>query len=292
MKNRRKFLEYAAFGLMSMVALNAKTTNVINAQVSIKGALDDDLFVIKSTAGNNEMKHCYQMHNPKKYFNYHGKAIESNNIYGDIDFNRSISIENENEVLSIFLANEREEINDLPRLFMRSHFKAVDLKCNDKILIPELIPEHNSVPGYPVWFGNDEGYCFVDEKDARTYNYYKMWENAICGGGFIFNKECNVEFKMFAKNNKLISTVNQKVTIEPKNLISSEVKSKKFSSHILTETNGKVFDNKKNKKEDEIIKNTSIDKIIITFNKTVIELDLPYPLPYINRLYAVALNEK
>ena len=71
----------------------AKTTSI-----SMTGDLDDDLFIIKSTPNANTMTHCFQMHNPKSNFNYHGVNVKSENIYGIIDFKDSFQLEkNENQ---------------------------------------------------------------------------------------------------------------------------------------------------------------------------------------------------
>lgn len=291
MINRRNFIFLSASLLFSK-NLFANTTTVfskkpLTTNIAMNGDLDDDLFIVKSTPGINTMTHCFQMHNPKENFNYRGVNVKSENIYGVIEFNDNISL-NKNEMLSLFVANEREEMYDLPKLRARTHFKAVPLYVDNKILIPSLIPEKNDVPNYPVWFGNDEGYCDITK--PKDYNYYKLWENAVCGGGFIFPTKGKVEIKLFNEENGLMFTFEETVSNEPKNLLSNEVKYEDFSRHLLAEVDGGVYSETNNNVLNSFVMRYAITKAIITKDGKTFTVDFPYPLPYPNRLYAMSLR--
>ncbi|AXH16382.1 hypothetical protein CP985_03280 [Malaciobacter mytili LMG 24559] len=292
---RRNFLKYLA--IAPFIISNAFSNNgnldkfgtVSLANLKMKGDLDDDLFVLLNSKDNTNFLHCYQMHNPKEFFNYQGKKIKSEAIYGMIDFKDTIAI-GENHVLSLFVANEREEVFELPQLRIRTHFKAVDLTLNNKVLIPALIPENNDVPGYPVWFGNDEGYCIIDETKAENYNYYKLWENAICGGAFVISKSQKVNIKLFNSRNDLMFNYTGIADTTPKQLVYDEVKNDEFSSHIFAEVDGAVYDGTNESTNNAFIKANAITKVLIELNGEIITIDLPYPLPYPNRLYISSIS--
>lgn len=284
MNSRRKFLLYSAL-LMSSSLLSSK---IKQNTLSMKGDLDDDLFIIKSNNNGNTLTHCLQMHNPKNFFAYEGNAVKSTQIYGVIDFKEKISIKSD-EVFCVCVANEREEIYDLPKLRERSHFKAVDFFVDNKILIPSLMPEKNDVPNYPVWFGNENQPCSIDEKDKVVgYNYYKLWENAVCGVGLIFPKTGKVEIQLYNENGDRLFSFNEIVTNKPKQLISEQVKYDDFEAHVLAEIDGFVYSENSNT-DDEFIKKNAIVNAVISFDKETIQVTLPYPLPYPNRIYAIAV---
>lgn len=288
--DRRKFITIMTATLFAKDLLantnnpfkKAKTTNI-----SMAGDLDDDLFIIKSTPNANTMTHCFQMHNPKSNFNYHGVNVKSENIYGIIDFKDSFQLE-KNEILSVFVANEREEMYDLPKLRARTHFKAVPFYVENQILIPSLIPENNDVPNYPVWFGNDEGYCDITK--PQNYNYYKLWENAVCGGGFVFTTKGKVEIKLFNEENDLMFTYEETISTEPSNLISNEVKHEDFERHLLAEIDGGVYNQERDNVNNAFVMRYAITKALIIKDGKTFKVDFPYPLPYPNRLYAMSLK--
>lgn len=266
------------------ITLNKKIINI-----DMKGDLDDDLFIIKTSSNKSDMLECLQMHNPRNEFIYQGDVVKSNPIYGIIDFDKKYNI-NENEILSLFVANEREELFDLQKLRIRSHFRAVDLKANKQVLIPSLLPENNDVENFPTWFGSEEDYCTVDGSKVASYNYYKLWENATCGGGFIIKNPTSVTIKLYSSNNSLMFTAHQNVTSKPKRIIYEEVINKKLDSHVLVEVDGGVYGSIDNAPNDEFVKEFAITKAIITMNEINYEISFPYPLPYPNRLYLKSIN--
>lgn len=263
--------------------------------VTMKGELDDDLFIVKATQKYTKMTHCFQMHNPKNLFNYNGSAITSTPIYGMIEYDEKL-YSMKNELTLFFVANEREEVFDLPKLRERTHFKAVDLFVNKKVLIPSLLPEKNDVPEYPTWFGSEseEGFCTLDlkggPKDNSVFNYYKLWENAVCGTGILFPSSSNVEIYLFNETGERLFTFNEFISTEPKNLISNEIKSKKFDSHIFTEVDGNIYSQFEVKTNDAYIKKNAITKVVIKYNNQYFDIPMPYPMPYPNRFYAMSLN--
>lgn len=282
MIDRRKFLLISSLFISSSLLASKTKQNTI----SMKGDLDDDLFIIKSSSNNNLMTHCFQMHNPKNIFNYEGNAIKSIPIYGNIDFKEKISLNND-EVACICVANEREEIYDLPKLRERSHFKAVDFFVDNKILIPSLLPEKNDVPNYPLWFGNENEACSLEEKPTG-YNYYKLWENAVCGVGLIFPKSGLIEIELYNENGDRLFGFNETINSKPKQLISNQIKEEDFEKHILAEIDGFVYHENSNI-DDEFIKKNAIAIMIVSFDNQTIQITLPYPLPYPNRIYAMCI---
>lgn len=263
--------------------------------VTMKGELDDDLFIVKATQKHTKMTHCFQMHNPKNLFNYNGSAITSTPIYGMIEYDEKL-YSMKNELTLFFVANEREEVFDLPKLRERTHFKAVDLFVNKKVLIPSLLPEKNDVPEYPTWFGSEseEGFCTLDlkggPKDNSVFNYYKLWENAVCGTGILFPSSSNVEIYLFNETGERLFTFNEFISTEPKNLISNEIKSKEFDPHIFTEVDGNIYSQFEVKTNDAYIMKNAITKVVIKYNNQYFDIPMPYPMPYPNRFYAMSLN--
>jgi hypothetical protein len=263
--------------------------------VTMNGELDDDLFIVKSTQKYTNMTHCFQMHNPKNLFNYNGKAVVSTPIYGMIEYDEKLYA-TKNELTLFFVANEREEVFNLPKLRERTHFKAVDLFVNKKVLIPSLLPEKNDVPEYPTWFGSEseEGFCTLDlkggPKDNSVFNYYKLWENAVCGVGILIPSSSFVEIFLFNESGERLFTFNEYISTEPKNLISNEIKSKKFDSHIFTEVDGNIYSQFEVKTNDAYIMKNAITKVVIKYNNQYYDIPMPYPVPYPNRFYAMSLN--
>lgn len=284
MIDRRKFLLLSSLVITSK--LLAKTYEKHN--ISMNGDLDDDLFIIKATETYNEMTHCFQMHNPKEFFSYEGNKIKSSPIYGTINFSTDFILE-DSQVIVTCVANEREELFELPKLRERTHFKAVPFLVDGKKLIPSLMPEWNDVPNYPTWFGSEKEVCFIDSSKSKDYNYYKLWENAVCGVGIILPYKCNAQIHLFNEYDEKLFTFNEYLDSNPKNLISDEVKSKEISDHILTEVDGTVYKENGTETDDIYIMKNAITKMLITFDNKMFNISLPYPLPYPNRLYGVAL---
>lgn len=296
-KSRRNFCKIIALSPLLATSLFSIQTNPIHEKFNIKmnGELDDDLFIVKVTKDNLKMTHCMQMHNPKNIFNYNGKSIVSTPIYGMIELDENIYT-TKNEITLFFEANEREELFNLPKLRERTHFKAVELFINNKILIPSLLPEKNDVPDYPTWFGSDseEGFCTIDlkggPKNTSVFNYYKLWENAICGTGILLPSSAEVEIFLFNEIGEKLFTFKEYITQEPKNLLSNEVKNKNFNSHILTEIDGNLYSQFEIKTNDSYIKENAITKMIIKYNHEYFSIPFPYPMPYPNRIYAMSLK--
>lgn len=288
---RRKFIKGLFLSPILASTLFGKS-NKDELKVEMNGDLDDDLFIVKSSSTSEIMTHCFQMHNPKNIFNYNGLAVKSEPIYGIIEFNENIQI-NKKEVVSFFVANEREELFNLPELRKRTHFKAVDLKVNDQILIPSLIPENNDVPDYPTWYGRESSsaICPITMEDLNTenedYNYYEMWENAVCGGGFVLPQKGFVKFFLFNKFDEKMFTIEEYITEKPIRLVSNELKYDDFEKHLLAEVDGGIHGAEDWIPNDNYVKRNSITKIVIQFEDELISVSLPYPLPYPNRLYAM-----
>ena len=285
--NRRNFLKISALLAYAgpLWAGNIRTLNI-----GMKGDLDDDLFIVKTKGLQSKMLECMQMHNPKKEFIYDGKVVESKPIYGMIDFVDKYTL-GSNEIYSFFVANEREEIFDHPKLNMRSHFRAVDLYANGDVLIPQLLPEDNDVPNYPTWFGSEDEYCRIDGVKTVEYNYYKLWENAICGAGIVISRSADVEIKLFSSEHKLLFTASQKVTNKSEQVkFFDVVKNKPFTKHLLAEVDGEVYKNEGKQPNDKYVKQYSIARAIVNIGKEKHIVIFPYPFPYPNRLYIKSIS--
>lgn len=286
--DRRAFLLLTA----TTMATNLFAKKVKKIDLRMNGDLDDDLFIVKSSTNNCLMTHCFQMHNPKNIFNYIGKSIKSMPIYGQINFSESIELSN-NEVIATFVANEREELYDIPKLRERTHFKAVPLFVNNKILIPSLLPENNDVPDYPTWFGSESEVCNITQQANDGYNYYKLWENAVCGCGIIISEESKIVLKAFNDNEEIMFTYNSYINKNAIQLVSDEIKNDDFEKHVLAEIDGFVYNQNHSYVDDEFVKKNAITKFILYIEKSnlTIPIYLPYPLPYPNRIFMIAIGD-
>lgn len=246
-----------------------------SATLSIKGDLDDDLFVLKSSAQNVEFLDCLQMHNPTDKFLYDGKMIHSEKIYGFIDFNKTYNLA-QNETLLVMTANEREEINPKRALLKRTHFKSVDLFLNNNLFIPSLMPEYNDVPDYPLWFGRNETSCMASASD---YNYYKLWENAIVNLGLVLGSKGAYTLYFINENSQIVFKKKVQVSSKVHNI-------HLLGSHPLTEVDGTVF---AGVSDDEKIREKAIDAIVIEKEGQKQYIKLPYLFPYINRIFVKGL---
>lgn len=284
---RRNFI--GSLLTLPLTNLYAKEKKRSIANVKIKGDLDDDLFITKVNSKKSKMLVCKQMHNPKNFFDYRGTAVPSTAIYGVIDYDEQHFV-NDDKIMLIMLANEREEINDLPTLNHRTHFKAVNLLCNDKIVIPSLMPEWNDVPGYPVWFTDGETYCSTSVKKPKNYNYYKLWENAICGTAIIVPFFGDVEVFLFNEDGDITFKYHTVVSKEPQQLLSDATKQLSFPNHLLAESNGKIYDYTDDEKSDNEIRKLCAHKIMVKKNTTIFVASFPYPMPYPNRIYIQSIG--
>ncbi len=247
-----------------------------NVTISIKGDLDDDLFILKSSSKVIEFMDCFQMHNPTNAFLYDGKMIKSERIYGLIDFNKTYSLL-EDEILLIMTANEREEIDPKRALLQRTHFKSVDLFANDKVLIPSLMPEFNDVPNYPLWFGKDEKPLILKKK---SYNYYQLWENAVVNLGLVFGSRGLYNIYFISSKNEVLYKKRVIVAKSMKNI-------KLLASHTLIEADGTIFARVSN--DNKNLREKAIDAIIIEDGKSRRYIKMPYFFPYINRIFVKGL---
>ena len=247
-----------------------------NIMVSIHGDLDDDLFVLRSHPDAVTFSDSLQMHNPKKVFYYDSQTVPSKKIYGIIDFDKTYRLR-EDEVLLVMTANEREEINPAKALLARTHFKSVALKADGDVLIPSLMPEHNDVPDYPLWFGADEKPIIPQKAE---YNYYKLWENAVVNLGLIFT-HTGVVTLYFTDHEEMIhfqKRVHVTKTVQHIKLL---------GTHPLTEADGTVYDGFA--MNDETIRKRAIEGVIIEMDGTRRFVKLPYPMPYVNRIFVKGL---
>ena len=271
--------------------------NINTFEAKMVGDLDDDLFLVKASPGKIDMTHCFQMHNPRDTFKYGGEIVKSNTVYGTIDFTENLQIKDD-EVLFAFVANEREELTDKPALRKRTHFKAVDFEINKQMLIPALLPEKNSILDYPKWFNsteNPDAFCKVDfkkEHKSMDYDYYKMWENAVCGAAIVLPYSGKIELSLFNDQGDKLFVYHQEISTVPANLISQIVDRGLFSSHLLAEIDGNVFNGDDFEMENEYIKQNAIVRGLLTFEGKTIEMLFPYPIPYPNRIYAMSLREE
>lgn len=246
-----------------------------NVTISLKGDLDDDLFILKSHAQRVQFLDCFQMHNPTDRFLYDGRVIHSKKIYGLIDFKKQFSLQKE-DILLIMTANEREEINPKRALLQRTHFKSADLFTDDKVLIPSLMPEFDDVPGYPLWFGKDEK-PIIPQKDS--YNYYQLWENAVVNLGLVFGHVGTYTIYFINSQNETVFKKTLTVTKTIQNI-------KLLGSHTLTEADGTLFAGISNDKE---IREKVIDAIIIEHDNDRRYIKMPYLFPYVNRIFVKGL---
>lgn len=271
---RRSFLYFTA--VLSASKLFGKVTKYLN--ISMNGDLDDDLIILKNkfSSFDFEVLDCFQMHNLAGKFNIGGTSCKSIQIPGYIEYNKNHTIE-ENEIISIFTANEREDRTNKKELMMRSHYKSTNLDINNVQFFPSVIPEKNDIPDYPTWYGIGEN---------ANYNYYQLWENAVVNTGLIFSASGEFEIILLDKENEIISHskhyVSKKTTIVKFKTI-RDVKT--IFTHPFTETDGTIFKDGK-KMDDKLIRKNAIYSIAIKNSiQELVIIPLPYPMPYINRIY-------
>lgn len=284
--DRRIFL-----GLLSSIFI---TNNLFSSQktpkpnifnITMKGDLDDDLFVIKATPREAVIKDIFQMHNPSNKFQYNGKIYDSIHIPGYIDFNKDYKTDEE-DIYVVMLANEREDAQLTKRV--RSHYKSEKLTYNNEILLPPLMPEYDSVPNYPKWF-LDEDTPILERRDTNgdLYNYYHLFENSVVQAGFIFPRKGKVTIKLYDKGDTLLHTYRKTISTTPSRLISVEEEIGEFNTHPFTEV-GNILNDKDN---IEIENNNFVTNIIIEYENKIYILPCPYPMMYPNLIFGVA-NEK
>jgi len=292
--NRRIFISSIISLLTSKLLLAdnsepiKKSTNKDKFNISINGDLDDDLIIIKSTPKSSKIVEIQQMHNSSGVFKYNGDAYHIKHSPGYIQFNESFNIKDE-EIYCICLANEREDAQFPLSKRFRTHYKSEKLLFNKQIFFPPLMPEYNSVPKYPLWFGENEVPVTSNRKDVNgdTYNYYNLFENSVVPFGIVVPKEGNIEILLFNQKNEVMYTYNDKVTTQVKNLKNNLLKKGKFNKHIFTELNNIVHKDSNN----QVKNNDYITNVVVIYKGKTINVPLPYPIMYPNLIYSVAVNK-
>jgi hypothetical protein len=282
--NRRNFISTTALFLSSLNLFAKDSNNADSFKVEMFGALDDDLIINRYYYGKEEFKPitCYQMHNFTRSFLIGSQKIKSVQIPGFIKYDKNINVD-ENSVVAIFTANEREDRDPRKKLTFRTHYKSVPLYVNDKELFPSIIPEDDDVPGYPTWYGEDE---------ENMSNYYKLWENAVVFTGLITHVEGETKIALINEIDEVIGDAkvfiskNEMKKIEFKNILNHTITNK----HVFTELDNKICI-KENDCDDKFIKKNGVTKIMITNKKGTIVIDLPYPCPYVNTYYIKHINK-
>jgi len=292
--NRRKFISLISLAVVSKLFANTKVKNNVN--IFMHGDIDDDLIITKNkfSSFDFEVLECFQMHNMRGKFNIGAVTCKSVQIPGYIEFEKNYTLKDD-EVISIFTANEREDRSSMKHLMMRSHYKSAELKVNNTELIPSLIPEKDDVKGYPTWFGRGEN---------SSYNYYQLWENAVINTGLVFARSgkykiicLDAEGEFVAQETVEVSKATQAVKFK------SLRDAKSISTHPFAEVDGTVFDEHTEMSDDMmsddmIVSKTMNDKLIRKNAITTIAIEnkvgamtlitLPYPMPYINRIFVTS----
>lgn len=281
--NRRYFLKSVLF---APLLINAKILNKINFNITMYGDLDDDLIIIKSTPERNIITDIHQMHNNKGKFNYEGQLYNIEHCAGFIEFKKDFKFI-ENELYVVCLANEREDAEYPIDKRFRTHYKNEKVHFNDKIFLKALMPEYNSVPGYPLWFNEDDIPRFnrTDEK-GNTYNYYNLHENTVVQTGIVFPKVGDVQIMLFNSKNELKYTFNEIIETEPKYIKSDELKANLINPHPFTEVNNILNLDVNNQIEN----NEYLTHMLISYKDKLYNIKFPYPAMYPNLFSVVALK--
>lgn len=279
--NRRNFLKLSGILLTSPNLLLANNSQQI--KISMNGDLDDDLFVMSSKSFDWKFIDCYQMHNPTDVFLLEGRKTISIHSPGYIEYNKNITIDND-EVIMIALANEREEKDPSKSLIERTHYKSVSLYINDKELIPSMNPDTLDLPDVPTWFSITS--------PKSVYNYYRAWENAIVNLGLVVNKSGKYTISLSDSQDTIVASDSFEIDNNTKNIRFKESILGKIDEHTMSEIDGSVFlvEDKK-QPDDEKIRTHCPRSILIEDEKgNINRIPFPYPFPYINRLYMKSLN--
>jgi hypothetical protein len=226
------------------------------------------------------------MHNNKGVFAYYNSVYEIEHNPGFIKFNKNF-IFNKDEIYCVCLCNEREDAGYPIQKRFRTHYKNEKLFFNNQVFLPDLMPEYNSVPNYPLWFGESEN-PMVDRKDINgdIYNYYNLFENTTVQFGIVLPEKGKIKVSLFNQLYELTYSYDEVVTKNVKNLKSNELKNGKLQSHPFTELNNIL-----NTSIDSPIKNKDyIETAIIEYKNKIYNICLPYPIMYPNLLFAVSNN--
>ena len=282
--NRRNFFKALALvPLLGDLSLSTKQTQTKKqeVQITMNGDLDDDLIIIKASETSWDIEACYQMHNPSDNFFLGGRSFPRIHAPGFIAYNKTHSLSND-EILVVTLSNEREEREPDKKLLDRTHYKSAPLYVNAKEVVPSMIPENNDID-YATWY---------DPKTPEgAYNYYRLWENAVVNIAIIVPKNGKYKLDLINKDDMISASIEVDVTdkraVNPyfKRTIAGPIQ-----SHPMAEIDGGVFMHKDFRKpNDKRVKDFAAHNIIVTMSdgKQII-LPLPYPFPYINRLFFIA----
>jgi len=279
---RRNFIGFlsALYGSL----LIGKETQAMKKNIHIKmiGDLDDDLIIIKATPKNWKFECCFQMHNPTDVFTLEGKNTNSIHIPGWIEYEKDISLE-DNEIMLIALANEREERENAKSLLARTHYKSVELYADKNILIPSMIPEKNDLPDVPTWYH--------PRSPNAVYNYYRAWENAVVNIGLIFPKSGNYRIHMINKDGDIVAAQIFSINNKVKNIKFNNSLSGPLGDHPMLEIDGGIYGvNGKNKPNDNTVKELAPYSMIIEDEAgKLTKIPFPYPFPYINRMFCKSI---
>lgn len=295
MLTRRLFLKFVTISLSvvtinSLYALENKPLSNLKKtydfKISLNGDLDDDLIIIKATPSNIEMTDLYQMHNPSPTFEYNKRLYPVVLNPGYLEFSKEYKFENDSEIYLVMLANEREEAHLTSRI--RTHYKSEKVMINQNVFIPSFMPEYNSVPNYPLWYGEGDTPA-VEREDinGKQYNYYNLFDNTVVPLGIVFKNSGIATIKLFDQNDELCFTYKQEITQEIKHLSSNELKDKKISNHPFIEI-GNILNEDV---DDQVPNDMMITNIIIEYNGMVYKIPTPYPMMYPNLIYATAIYD-
>lgn len=282
--NRRNFFKtLALIPFLGTLPLDAKEARADSNMVTISmnGDLDDDLIIIKASKTSWNIEACYQMHNPSDNFFLEGRAFPRIHSPGFITYSGTHSLEND-EILVVTLSNEREEREPDKKLLDRTHYKSVPLYVDAKEAIPSMIPENNDID-YTTWY---------DPKTPEgAYNYYRVWENAVVNLLIVVPENGKYRLDLINKDDKISASIEVDITdrktVNPtfKRTIAGPIQ-----NHPLVEIDGGVFMHKDFRKpNDKRVKELAAYNLMITMpNGIEIISPLPYPFPYINRLFFIA----
>ena len=254
----------------------AKQSN--NVKIKMVGDLDDDLFVFKATPNEIDVLDIFQMHNPRNKFFYNNSIYKSLSIGGYIDYKKSLRL-NRNEVLILMTANERDElyssIFETRVLRRRTHYKNEKMTINNKIFFPALMPERNSVKGYPVWYG-------IDGK-ANDYDYYCLWENSIVQLGIVLTDDAPALIKCYGESGNIVYKYQIESAYTPARAVSLQEKKGNLASHPFAEVGNIVIDeNSIDTPYKDFISSISIEQ-----KDKKYYIPMPYPFMYPNQIYHI-----
>lgn len=263
--------------LSPLLFANSTSTS---ANIVMSGELDDDLFIIRASKNKWEFIDCFQMHNPDDFFILDGVFANSIQIPGWIEYDKNISI-GKNDILFIGLANEREEVSDEKALTSRTHYKSVELRVDNKVLIPSMMPEKNDLSSAPLWF---------NEEEDKGSNYYRAWENSIVNIGLVLPLAGIYTIELLSKQGVTVAKESFNISKYTQNIQFKKTIFGEIGSEPMTELDGGVFGvDGKFSPDDEKMKELAIYEIIITKGDDIVKIPLPYPFVYINRIFCKSL---